>query len=86
MKPSPSEVAAVAWIAGGALATVALQALTAGQHLVSRGLREHPAATILLAATFACHLAQRPACLRRLDPFSILAPVARVAYRDRSPN
>jgi hypothetical protein len=74
MKPSPSEVAAVAWIAGGALATVALQAITAGQHSVSRGLREHPAATILLAATFACHLAQRPRRLAHLDPFSMLTP------------
>jgi hypothetical protein len=74
MKPSPSEVAACAWIAGGALATVALQAITAGQHSVSRGLREHPAATVLLAVTFACHLAQRPRRLAHLDPFSILAP------------
>jgi hypothetical protein len=77
MKPTPSELAACAWIAGGALATVALQAMTEGQHSVSRGLREHPAATILLAVTFACHLAQRPRRLAHLDPFSILAPARR---------
>jgi hypothetical protein len=78
MKPSPSELAACAWIAGGALATVVLQAITEGQHSVSRGLREHPAATVLLGVTFAFHLAKWPKCLARFDPFSLLAPPARL--------
>lgn len=64
----------MAWIAGGALATVALQAITAGEHSVSRGLREHPAATLFLAVTFACHLAKRPRRFAHLDPFSLLTP------------
>ena len=84
MKPSPSEWAAAAWIAGGALATVALQAATSGEHSVSQGLRAHPVATTILGVTFACHLAKRPRCLARLDPFSVFAPMARnLAKRER---
>lgn len=83
--PTPSEWAAAAWIAGGAAATVALQAATSGEHSVSAGLRAHPVATTLLAVAFAGHLTQRPRWARRLDPFSALAPMAKALNPRRSP-
>lgn len=80
---TPSECAAAAWIAGGALATIALQAATSGEHSVSEGLRAHPVATTILGVTFACHLARRPRWAKRLDPFAIFAPMARnIAKKD----
>ena len=77
MKPSPSEIAAAAWIAGGVVATCALQATTGGEHSVSDGLRRHPVATTVLGVAFACHLARRPRWFSRVDPFHALGVVTR---------
>lgn len=66
---TPSEAAAAAWIVGGIVATVALQAATDGEHSVSDGLRAHPAVTSLLGVGFACHLARWPAWFVHVDPF-----------------
>lgn len=77
MKPSPSEVAAAAWILGGIIATGALQWATSGEHSVSDGLRRHPVATTCLGVAFACHLARRPRWFSAVDPFHALGVVTR---------
>ena len=68
-----SEVAAAAWLAGGIVATAALQAATGGEHSVSRGLRDHPVAFGVLAFAFLAHVYQRPRWAAPLDPFRLLA-------------
>lgn len=72
-----SDAAALAFVAGGLAATVAAQALTEGQHSVTRGLRQHPWLFAAGMAVFTCHVFARPRRLAPYDPFHILAPVAR---------
>ena len=71
---TPSERAALGWIVAGIAVTWLVQSCTAGEHSVSAGLRAHPVGTGILVGAFTCHLAQRPRCFVRFDPFHLAKP------------
>jgi hypothetical protein len=75
-RPTPSEAAAGAWLAGGLIATAALQAGTAGRHSVSDGLRAHRVAFAAFAIAFLAHI-YAPTVIHAIDPFRLLGVAAR---------
>jgi hypothetical protein len=84
VRPSPSEIAAAAWLAGGLVATGVLQAATGGRHSVSDGLRAHRVAFGALAVAFLAHI-YVPGRIARLDPFRLLGRAAGRALRHPNP-
>jgi hypothetical protein len=77
-RPTPSEVAAGAWLVGGLIATGALQAATGGRHSVSDGLRAHKVAFGLFTAAFLAHI-YAPTVIHAVDPFRLLGVAVRRA-------
>lgn len=75
---TPSEAAAAAWLAGGLIATAALQAATHGGESVTAGLRAHPRLTGVLVAAFLLHVYQQPKCLTPYDPFRLVGVALKV--------